>query len=169
MTISAVQLQRLPSVHLAAIRRVVDPSELSRVVPELCGLAFNAVRAQQLQPGRNVALYWNDEIRFEAGVELADPFEEKDGLVRTATPAGLTAFVAHFGPYAQLGEAHAAIVAWCAEHKRRLAGPRWEVYGHWQADWNDHPERIRTDVFHHIVSTEVFPKATPPEGGRVGA
>jgi effector-binding domain-containing protein len=162
MTISVVQLQRLPSVHLAAIRRVVASSDLSRVVPELCGLAFNAVRAQQLQPGRNVACYWNNEIRLEAGVELEEPFEAKDGLVRSATPAGLTAFTTHFGPYGQLGEAHDAIIAWCNEHKRRLAGPRWEVYGHWQPEWNDHPERIRTDVFYHIVSTEVFPRPTPP-------
>lgn len=112
-------------------------------------------------PGRNVALYWNDQVRLEAGVELAEPFEERDGLVRSATPAGLTAFATHFGPYGGLGETHEAIVAWCAEQKRRLAGPRWEVYGHWQPEWNDHPERIRTDVFYHIVSTEVFTRPTP--------
>lgn len=159
---SAVQLQRLPSVHLAVIRRVVAPSELSRVVPEFCGLAFNAVRAQQFTPGRNVALFWNDEIRLEAGVELAEPFEERDGLVRSATPAGLTAFATHFGPYSEIGETHEAIIAWCKEQPHRLAGPRWEIYGHWQAEWNDDPSRIRTDVFHHIVSTQVHHRPTPP-------
>lgn len=162
MSRSAVQVQRLPSTHVAVIRRIVAPSDLSRVVRECCGLAFNAARAQQLTPGRNVALYWNDEIRLEAGVELAEPFEERDALVRSATPAGLTAFATHFGDYGELGETHAAILAWCKENNRRLAGPRWEIYGHWQADWNDHPERIRTDVFYHIVSTEVFTRATPP-------
>lgn len=162
MSRSAVQLQRLPSVHLAVIRRVVAPPDLSRVVRECCGLAFEAVRAQQLTPGRNVALYWNDEIRLDAGVEVTEPFEERDGLLRSATPAGLTAFATHFGPYGEIGETHEAIAAWCREQKRRLAGPRWEVYGHWQPDWNEHPERIRTDVFYHIVSTEVYTRPTPP-------
>lgn len=159
---SAVQLQRLPSVHLAVIRGVVDPSALARAVPESCGLAVNAVRAMQLTPGRNVALYWNDEVRLDAGVELAEPFEERDGLIRSSTPAGLTAFATHFGPYGELGETHDAIAAWCKEQKRRLAGPRWEVYGHWQSEWIEHPERIRTDVFYHIVSTEVYTRPTPP-------
>lgn len=158
---SAVQLQRLPSVHVAAVRGVVGPEALAGAVRDGWRVAQEAVEAQHLTPGRRVAIYWNDAVRLEAGVEVTGGFEERDGLVRTATPAGLTAFATHFGPYETLGETHDAIVAWCAEHKRRIAGPRWEVYGQWEPEWTEHPERIRTDVFYHVVSTEVFTRPTP--------
>jgi hypothetical protein len=29
-----------------------------------------------------------------------------------------------------------------------LAGPSWEVYGHWLDEWNSDPRKIRTDVFY---------------------
>jgi hypothetical protein len=109
MTSSAVQLQRLDSVPLAVIRRQARPSELSRVVPECCGLVWNAVRAQQAQAGRNVAVYWDGSIRLEVGVELHGPFTEHGEVVRSATPAGAAASVTYCGPYGGLGAAHEAV------------------------------------------------------------
>jgi integrase len=47
MTSVNVQLQRLNSVPLAVIRRQARASDLARLVPECCGLVWNAVRAQQ--------------------------------------------------------------------------------------------------------------------------
>jgi hypothetical protein len=35
-------------------------------------------------------------------------------------------------------------VSWCRSHGRPLAGPRWEVYGH----WSDNPATRRTDIFY---------------------
>jgi effector-binding domain-containing protein len=86
------------------------------------------------------------------GVELATPFEEQNGVVRSATPAGLTASVTHFGPYDQLGAAHAALRDWCASHAHPLAGPNWEIYGHWQDEWNTDPAKIRTDIFDQVAA-----------------
>jgi len=57
MTPYAVQLQRLGSIPLAVIRRQARSSELARVVPECCGVVWDAVRAQQTQAGRHVAIY----------------------------------------------------------------------------------------------------------------
>ena len=150
MTAPAVELRHLPSVPLAVIRRRVAASELARVVPEGCGIVWNALRAQQMRPGRHVAIYWNGDIRLEVGVELAEPFVEKDGLVRSATPDGLTAFTTHVGPYGQLGSAHEAIQQWCKARGHRLLGPNWEIYGHWQSEWNEDPSKIRTDVFYQV-------------------
>jgi hypothetical protein len=104
-----VQLQRLDSVPLAVIRRQARAEELARVVPECCGLVWNAVRAQQVQAGRHVAIYWDGRIRLEVGVELYGPFVEHGEVVRSATPAGSVASATHFGPYASLGAAHEAI------------------------------------------------------------
>jgi hypothetical protein len=94
-----VQLQQLSSIPLAVIRRPVRAAELSRVVPECCGLVWNAVRAQKTQAGRNVAIYWDGTIRLEVGVELRGPFAEQGDVVRSATPRGVVASITHFGPY----------------------------------------------------------------------
>ena len=73
-------------------------------------------------------------------------------LFDSTTPAGEVATVTHFGPYAHLGDAHAAIRKWCAANQRTAAGPNWEVYGHWLPEWNEDASRIRTDVFYLLTS-----------------
>jgi len=120
-------------------------------VVESCGLVWNVVRAQQVAAGRHVAVYLDDAINLEVGVELLAPFEECDGVVNSWTPAGPVATAVHFGPYNRLGEAHSAIRQWCREHERRLAGPNWEIYGHWLEEWNSNPSKIRTDVFYLVA------------------
>jgi effector-binding domain-containing protein len=54
----------------------------------------------------------------------------------------------HFGPYGRLHEAHKAVRDWCADRGYDLAGPNWEIYGHWTDAWNTDPTQIRTDVFY---------------------
>jgi effector-binding domain-containing protein len=143
-----VQIQHFDSIPLAVIRRHARPSELARLVPECCGLVWNAVRAQQTRAGRHVAIYWDDGIRLEIGVELLGAFSDQGDVVRSATPAGRVAMATHFGPYGTLGATHDGIHRWCRANSVRLAGPRWEIYGHWQAEWNADPSRITTDVYY---------------------
>ena len=144
----AIHIERLASTPLAVVRRQAQQSELPRVVPECCGLVWNIVRAQQAKGGRHVAVYWDNTIRLEVGVEMAGPFSEQDGVVSSGTPAGLVASTTHTGPYGGLGAAHDAIRTWCRQNNHRLAGPNWEIYGHWQPEWNNDPSLIRTDVYY---------------------
>ena len=150
MTPYVVQLQKLDGVPLAVIRRQAKPTELSRVVPECCGLVWNVIRAQQAKAGRHVAVYWDRTIRLEVGVELYGPFEEQGEVVRSATPAGFVASATHYGPYGGLGAAHQAVREWCESNHHSLAGPNWEIYGHWQDEWNANPSLIRTDVCYQL-------------------
>ena len=143
-----VRLERLGSVPVAVVRRQVSASELSRVVPECCGLVWNVVRAQDVKAGRHIAIYWDGAIRVDVGVELLGPFTQQDEVVQSATPAGAVASTTHFGPYGGLGAAHDAIHQWCHANNRRSAGPKWEIYGHWKSQWDHDPSQIRTDVFH---------------------
>ena len=147
MTPSPILLN-VPSIHVAVVQRQVHRSELSRVVPECCGVVWNVVREQRAPAGRHIAIYWDGTIRLEAGVELAGPFREGGGVVRSATPAGAAAMATHFGPYGSLGVAHDAIRRWCAAGNHQMAGPSWEVYGHWKPEWNVDPSQIRTDVYY---------------------
>lgn len=143
-----VRLQHVESVPLAVVRRHVSAAELSRVVPEGCGLVWNALKAQGIRGGRHVAIYWDGGIRLDVGAEVSGPFAETGELVRSATPAGDVATVTHLGPYGGLGAAHAAIREWCRSEQRKPAGPNWEIYGHWLSEWDANPSQIRTDVFY---------------------
>jgi effector-binding domain-containing protein len=146
-----VQVRQLESIPLAVIRRQARPADLSRLVPECCGLVWEVMRAQKVKAGRHVAVYWDGSIRLEVGVELQAPFSEQGEVVRSATPAGVVASTTHFGPYAGLGAAHDAVLQWCRASNHRLAGPSWEIYGHWEPEWNTQPSRIRTDVYYLLT------------------
>jgi len=149
-----VRLEQLSSRPLAVVRRRATLPELARVVPDACGTVWNVIRAQQVAgAGRHVALYWDDQINLEVGVELDAPFGGHGEVVGSATPAGLVATAIHFGPYNQLGAAHQAIISWCAQHGHTLAGPNWEIYGHWIHQWCDDPSKIRTDVY-YLLKTD---------------
>jgi len=153
MSSYSIRLQDVPGIPLAVIRRQATAAELAKLVPECCGLVWSAVRAQRAKAGRHVAIYWNGDIRLEVGVELEGPFVEHDPVIRSATPSGAAAVTTHFGPYNGLGAAHAAVRTWCEANGHRLAGPNWEIYGHWQPEWNTNPALIRTDVFYQIASS----------------
>ena len=144
----AIRVDRSDGIAVAVIRRQARPSDLARLVPECCGLVWNAVRSQQAKGGRHVAIYWDNSIRLEVGVELQGPFAEQGDVVHSATPAGTVASTTHFGPYGGLGAAHDAIHQWSRANNRVLAGPRWEIYGHWLPEWNADPSRIRTDIYY---------------------
>jgi effector-binding domain-containing protein len=143
-----VEIQKLSSLPLAVVRRQARAADLARLVPECCGLVWNVVRSQGASGGRHVAIYWDNTIRLEVGVELLGPFVEQDNVVCSSTPAGVVASTTHFGPYGGLGAAHDSVHHWCKGNNRRLAGPRWEIYGHWLAEWNANPSLIRTDVLY---------------------
>ena len=146
----SVQVGHVNSIPLAVVRRQARASELARIVPEACGVVWAFVRSNQLRAGRNVALYLDGTIRLEVGVELTGPLPADGDVIASATPAGLAASVVHYGPYDRMGSAHQAIRDWAAAHHREFAGPSWEIYGHWQDDWNADPSRIRTDIFYQL-------------------
>lgn len=147
-----VRLVQADSRPLAVVRRRAAPHELSRVVPEACGAVWKVVRSHPIPgAGRHVAVYLDGQINLEVGVEVDAPFAGAGEVVGSVTPAGLVATTTHRGPYGRLGEAHEAIQRWCAANGHRPAGPQWEVYGHWQDEWNADPSRITTDVFYLLA------------------
>jgi hypothetical protein len=155
-----VRLEQHASRPLAVVRRRAGPQELSRVVPDACGTVWGVVRAQQIPgAGRHVAVYLDGQINLEVGVELDAPFAGYGEVVGSATPAGLVAATTHYGPYGRLHEAHDAIRSWCQNNGYTVAGPNWEIYGHWQDEWNSDPTRICTDVVYLLVADRIPPAA----------
>jgi effector-binding domain-containing protein len=140
-----VEVKQLAGQPLAVVRRVASQEQLSRVVPAACGEVWNFVRAAGIAgAGRHVAVYLDGAIHIEVGVEVPGPFTSDGNVVYSETPAGTVATTVHMGPYDRLGDAHDAILNWCAAQQRLIAGPNWEIYGH----WDDDPAKLRTDVFY---------------------
>jgi effector-binding domain-containing protein len=147
-----IRLEQHGARPLAVVRRRAASHELSKVVPDACGTVWNVIRSQQvLGAGRHVAVYLDGQINLEVGVELDGPFTGYGDVVVSATPPGLVATTTHYGPYGQLHEAHEAICWWCKANGYVLAGPNWEVYGHWKDEWNSDPSKICTDVFYLLM------------------
>ncbi len=126
------------------IRFQATAGELPTKIPQACGEVWTFARAAGLpRPGRHLALYLDGVMNIECGAEVTQPFTGNGRVVCSSTPAGLAATTVHMGPYNRLGEAHDAVNKWCAANGHTLAGPSWEVYGHWEDD----PAKLRTDVF----------------------
>jgi effector-binding domain-containing protein len=139
-----VEVKQVESQPVAVVRRRATLNELSRVVPDACGLVWNAVKALPTKAGRHVAIYWDGVINLEVGVEIAGSFVGDGQVIRSATPAGRVLTTVHRGPYDRLADAHQAIRDSSAHPQYPLTGPNWEIYGH----WNDDPSQLRTEVFY---------------------
>lgn len=92
---------------------------------------------------QNVMLYKDDTPEVEVGVLAAGPFAGEGRVTPSELPGGEVATAVHRGDYARLGETHHAVRNHVAAHGRELAGPRWEIYGHWRED----PSELETEVF----------------------
>jgi effector-binding domain-containing protein len=98
--------------------------------------------------GHNVFVYHHPvrpgaPLEVDFGVEVSRPFADEGEIVFTRTPAGHVASTVHVGPPDQLGNANAAIEAWCLANHRPLAGISWEIYG----DPGDDPATFEVQVF----------------------
>jgi effector-binding domain-containing protein len=145
----AVRIEHSDGIRLAVVRRRASLSELPQVIPAACGTVWNLIKAQQIRgAGRHVAVYLDGQINLEVGVELQKAATVSGELVSSSTPAGTVATTTHLGPYQLLGSAHRAVVDWCTGQNYKLAGPNWEIYGHWIDEWNRDSAKIRTDVFY---------------------
>jgi effector-binding domain-containing protein len=148
----SVRIEHVSPRPIAVVRRRARQQDLSKVVPDACGVVWKVMKAQQVKDaGRHIAVYLDNVINVEIGVELDTPFAGHGEVVGSSTPAGRVATTTHFGPYGRLGDAHEAIRQWCASNGYALAGPNWEVYGHWKDEWNRDPSQIRTDVFYLLA------------------
>jgi len=96
---------------------------------------------------RNVMLYKDDAPSVEVGVLVSGSLAPAGRVVPSELPGGRVVMAAHRGDYGQLGRTHEAVQRFAAERGVELAGPRWEIYGHWPEDGRE-PE---TDVCYLVA------------------
>ena len=139
----------LPRMIAAVHARLSVPS-VPNVFGRYLDQVYAAGRAGAVHlDGQNVFVYrgvadhpTDADVAF--GVGVTAPFVAVGSVQPTLLPVGEVATATHWGSYEELGAVHHAIIAWCTQQRRRLAGVRWEVYGHWTED----ETRLRTDVFY---------------------
>jgi hypothetical protein len=105
---------------------------------------------RRTQAGRHVAIYWDGTNRLEVGTELRGPFAEQGDVVRSATPRGVIATITHFGDYSGPRPCARSGSRLVQAGHHSLAGPNWEIYGHWQRGWKGNPSQ-NTDVFYQLA------------------
>ncbi len=138
-----VRVVEISSQLTAVIRSQAAPGNLSSAVPAACGQVWEYMRAAgHPKPGRNVALYLDGTVTFEAGAEVSAPFPAGPRVFCSHLPGGTVATVTHVGDY-KLAPAHQAIRNWC-EANGRSSTLNWEIYRH----GTDDPAKIRTEVFY---------------------
>jgi effector-binding domain-containing protein len=93
---------------------------------------------------QNVMLYQDDRPAVEVGVLVPGWFTGEGRVIPSCLPGGMTAMTVHTGDYAGLADAHQAVRAFAVSAQLELAGPRWEIYGHWRAD----PGELETEVYY---------------------
>ena len=148
-----IRTERVKGTSIAVVRRRARQSELSRVVPEACGVVWKAIKAAGVKGGRLVAVYRHadgGQFDVEIGAEVDTEFPGSGEVVASMLPGGEVAATTLFGPYDRLGEVHKAVQDWCAANGRTAVEPCWELYGHWVEEWNRDPSKIRTDVYYLI-------------------
>src|SRR5262245_58186108 len=146
-TVRDVGVRDVAPRRLAAVRVHTTRPNLARAIRS----GLDQVWPQIVdRSGRNVVVYHpseptglGKEFDIETGVEVPDDFVARAPLYITSTPGALVVTAAYFGPYDQMAAGYPAIDDYVREHRLRLLGPSWELYGH----HNDDPAKLRTDIF----------------------
>jgi effector-binding domain-containing protein len=133
--------------QVAGVRAQVPRGRVAQEFGRHLNQVYAAARAGAVHlDGQNVFIYRAasaDQLTVDFCVGVREPFAAVGAVVPLETPHGVAAMTTHYGDYGRLGEANAAIIAWCRANGRLRAGPSWEVYGHWQPD----PAQLRTEIY----------------------
>jgi effector-binding domain-containing protein len=133
---------------VAGVRAQVPRGRVGREFGRHLDQVYAAARTGAVHlDGQNIFIYRTataDQLTVDFCVGVTAPFVAVGAVVPLETPHGIAATTTHWGDYGRLGDANAAILAWCRANDRRRAGPSWEVYGHWHAD----PAQCQTDVYY---------------------
>lgn len=144
----SVSLRRAAPRTIAAVRARLVPSrvpgEFKRYLDQVYAARANGVQLD----GQNIFVYRDapdqpGHLDIDFGVGITAPLVPVGDVRAVELPVGEVATTTHRGAYASLRAAHDAVLAWCRSNSRALAGPRWEVYGHWVDG-----EVPRTDIYY---------------------
>jgi effector-binding domain-containing protein len=84
-------------------------------------------------------LYKDDVPNVEVGVEVGGAFTPVGRIIASELPGGRVAMTTHRGSW-DVGPAHLEVIETCERLGLERAGPRWEIYGHFNAPGDEEVE-----------------------------
>lgn len=144
-----VRIKQVAPQHFACIRAATLPRDFGQALSLVLEEVWQYLNTlESVTVGPAVARYFRvelDRIEFEAGFPLNAPAPSGGRVVMEQLPGGRAASALHWGVYAQLPEAHAAVQSWIEQEGHVSTGPPYDIY------WVDpgtaaSPEDIRTEV-----------------------
>lgn len=152
MTYDILESLVLPR-SLAGVRARVPMGRVPEYVRTCLDQVYAAASAGAIAvDGQNIFLYHpradgDLDVAFCVGTSV--PFTQVGAVEFLQTPGGTAVTTTHRGDYSGLRAAHDALQSWCRANRRALAGPSWEVYGH----WNNDPALLRTDIYYLLKNS----------------
>ncbi len=138
-----VEVKQVPAQPIEAVHGNATRATLPANIRALFHQFYTETTVPKADRGLNVIYY---PSCVDGTMEIACGVLVEQGG-NDATPAGAVATAVHMGPYDRMKPAHDAIHQWAKAHNRPLAGPSWEIYGH----WTDDPASLRTDIFYLLA------------------
>lgn len=143
-----IQAKEVSARLVAGVRTQVPRGRVGQLFRRYLDQVYAAARSGAVHlDGQNIFIYRSasaHELTVDFCVGATAPFTAVGAVEPLETPNGPVAMTTHIGDYGRLAEANAAILEWCRAHNRELAGPSWEVYGH----WNEDPAKLETEVYY---------------------
>ena len=134
--------------QVAGVRAIVPFGRVPQEFGAHLGQVYAAARDGAVSlDGQNIFIYREaseGRLTVDFCVGVTAPFSAIGAVQPLETPHGVAAMTTHTGDYAGLRHANDVIRSWCRANNRSLAGPSWEIYGHWSND----PAELRTDVYY---------------------
>ncbi|MES2306503.1 MAG: GyrI-like domain-containing protein [Gemmatimonadota bacterium] len=148
-----LEVQAAPRL-VAGVRAQVARGKVGQEFGLRLDQIYAAAKAGAVQlDGQNIFIYRSatpTTLSVDFCVGVTAPFTAVGEVQPLQTPSGPAAMTTHVGDYSRLGEANAAIHEWCRANNRSIAGPSWEVYGHWSND----PAELKTEVYYLLKEGE---------------
>lgn len=149
-----IELECAPR-SVAGVRAVVPPGRVAEYFGRCLDEVYAAGRTGSIAlDGQNIFIYHprsDGNLTIDFCVGTPGPFDAIGDVTWRETPSGWAARSVHRGDYGTLGVTNRAIREWCREHHKTLAGPSWEVYGHWEPD----PTKLVTEVYYLLEPIRV--------------
>lgn len=151
-----VRVMPAPNRAFACVRARLRAADVGAQFTRYLNQVYAVKQAGHVQlDGQNIFVYRDvagmpGTVDVEFGVGLTQPFAGAGDVVPSLLPSGDAATATHTGSYAGLGDTHRAIVEWCRANGRALAGPRWEVYGH----WTDDASQLQTKIWYLLAPAQ---------------
>ncbi len=135
------------------IKASTTPAEVSSTLAEILPKVWGYLEKSELEmvgpPFTRYHHIGEDRIELEGGIPVNRSLHNGEALNTEMLPAGDAVTTIHWGDYAGLGEAHAAIAKYLAENGKTVAGAPWEIY------WTDpgqvpDPKEWKTEIVYPV-------------------